>query len=612
GLIANQQQSVLSTVPTQLMQAGNFSEITGVPTLPGYKPLKAAVPSQAGCIAADGNPANGGAMDTIAPGCIDSVGQKLFSLYPSPNLPSDTLVKAGAQAGQTLFSGNNHSYVAAVPNHTYSMDARIDHTINTNNQLFGRYSYENQSYEDPTWTANAVVGNGNFATDFLIHDQSVAIGLTSTLSAATVNQFHFGFGREYAHSDPLGVTLGQSAAAQYGLANVPVGSFTAGLPPIDISGLTRMGTSPWRPQWQVGQIWQFADSLSTMRGNHSLQVGYEYHRAADTFLDVQNLDGEIAASGIYSGASYGMPDFLLGDASQASFTTQLVSYNYYPGQAWYAQDAWRVTPNLTLTYGLRYELFLPLMDRNNQLSNFSPANGGEMISAAPGAAGPLPRALIHPDYSNFAPRFGFSYHMLDRLVWRGGYGIFYNHRDRQGSESMLDLNPPFLVDAAVSQSRGSTTPVFQLQNGFPIGDFPSGLVNMRTAHIRAQDPYQQTPYVEQASFGPELQITRNTVVDVTAVGNWGRHMDRLQNANQGVDEGFDSVGCPGGVGSAGCKPMVVFPYANLNSATVTEGGAGQHAFLELATDDGNTDYAGLQASLRREFQNGLGYGINYT
>jgi hypothetical protein len=118
--------------------------------------------------------------------------------------------------------------------------------------------------------------------------------------------------------------------------------------------------------------------------------------------------------------------------------------------------------------------------------------------------------------------------------------------------------------------------------------------------FRAQDPNERTGYVSQVSFGPQFQLTQSTALEVSYVGNFGRKMNRLRNANQGFVTGFDSAG----------KPLTVFPYANLNTTLTAT--TGNHAFLEFATDDGNTNYNGLLVSLRRRFSKGLALGINYT
>ena len=150
------------------------------------------------------------------------------------------------------------------------------------------------------------------------------------------------------------------------------------------------------------------------------------------------------------------------------YTTPHVVHYFQPGHSFYAMDTWKANSKLTLTYGLRYELFSPLIDRNNQTSNFTPANGGGIVTAASNASGWSDRALIHSDLINFAPRLGFAYQMFPKLVWRGGYGVYYQHDNRIGSESLIQLNPPQFIDTDLSS--GATNPVFELKKWIPCGD----------------------------------------------------------------------------------------------------------------------------------------------
>ncbi len=106
-----------------------------------------------------------------------------------------------------------------------------------------------------------------------------------------LNEVRGGFSRDYAHSDPLGLTLGTSQASNFGLTGIPSGPNDAGIPPINISGLQRLGTAPWRPQSQIAQVWQLLDTLSWLKGNHSLKFGYEHRHSSDNFLDAQSLAG---------------------------------------------------------------------------------------------------------------------------------------------------------------------------------------------------------------------------------------------------------------------------------------------------------------------------------
>lgn len=575
NLRSSKATTILSTVPTPLMKTGNFTELK--PTL-----ANPAVAGQSGCIS--GN--------IISLSCIDPVGSKLLALYPDPNLPS-LVAREGIPGSWT--GASNYQFQYGIPNNTYSWDGRIDHNINDNNRIFGRFSDYDVSRQDAPWTGNPLAGNGNFATQYHIIGKSVALSWTDVVSPAMVNELRAGFTRDNANSLPIGVTLGTSAASQFGLTGIPAGPFNAGLPPINITGLQRLGTAPWRPQVQIAQVWQLLDTLSWLKGDHSLKFGFESRHTSDNFLDAQSLQGQISSSGIYTGnVGLGVADFLLGDVSTASFTTPSIVHNYKQGYSFFAQDTWRVRRNLTVNYGIRYELFSPLLNHQNALANFI---NGAFVTAKDGDW--FARGLVHPDKNDFAPRIGFAYQAMDKLVLRGGYGIFYQHDVRIGSESVLGENPPAFFDQALAQSAGSTTPVFFLKNGFPASQFGPQILNLTTLQIRAQDPNQRTPYVEQVSFGPQWEISQSTVLDISYVGNFGRKENRLRNANQGMVTGF--------VNSA---PVTVFPYANLSTNVNTL--AGSHAYLELATNDGNTNYDGLLVSLKRRYAKGLAYGVSYT
>ena len=579
GFLSRQATTEQSVVPTPLMKVGNFTELK--PTLP-----QSLVAGQSGCIR--GN--------IIATSCLDPVGVKLLNLYPDPNIPSAVAKQAipGSWTG-----GNNYQFVYSVPNDTYSYDIRVDHTINANNRIFGRFSDYNVNRQDPPWTGNPIAGNGNFATQYHIIGKSVALSWTNVLSPSLVNELRGGFTRDNAHSDALGLQPGVSQAPQFGLTGIPSGPFDQGIPPINISGLQRLGTAPWRPQVQIAQVWQLLDTLSWLKGNHSLKFGYELRHQSNNFLDAQSLQGQMSATGIYTGnTGLGVPDFLLGDMSSALFTTPTVVHNYKIANNFFAQDTWRASKNLTLNFGVRYELYSPLLNHQNALANFTTANGGSFVEATSGSW--YQRALVRPDKNNWAPRFGFAYQPFSRVVLRGGYGIFYQHDARIGSESVLSENPPFFLDQAVTQSIGSTTPVFLLKNGFPTSLFGVSALNLTTLHVRAQDPNQRTPYVQQLSFGTQFEFSQSTVLDISYVGNFARKQNRLRNANQGILLGVNPNG----------TPNVFFPVPNLNSCQAVA--SCNHAFLELATNDGNSDYNGLLISLKRRFSKGLQYQISYT
>lgn len=583
--------TVESTVPTPLMTKGNFTELP-------YALSNPLVPGQSGCYV--GN--------VIQAGCFDPVAQKLMGLVAgtaTPNVPSAVAVE-GTPGSWT--GAPNYVFPTSIPDDVYSADGRIDYTLSPKDQIFGSYSYRHVNRQDPRWTGNPLIGQGNFATQYRWHQQAIAMGWTHSLSNAMVNDLRFGFNRDYAHSDPNGLAVGTSQAeTAIGLSGIPNGPGSAGIPPFFIGGLTTEGSAAWRPQYQISQAWNLVENLNWLKGTHSFKFGYQYLRRSDNFLDIEAPEGLILETGVITGSeAMALPDLLLGDVNLAIFTTPHVVHYFTPGHSFYGMDTWKTSSKLTLTYGLRYELFAPLIDRNNQTSNFSPANGGELITAPSNASGWFDRALIHPDLNNFAPRIGFAYQMTPRLVWRGGYGVFYQHENRIGSESLIQLNPPQFVDT--EEVAGATSDVFQLQNGFPASIVSATAPPLYDLQIRAQDPNERTPYVEQTSFGPEYQVTSNTVLSATYVGNWGRKEERVRDYNQPMVTGFDS-GCP----------ILQYPYANLNTITTVDtfigtgcASSGTHAYLETATDDGNSDYNGLELKFRRRASQNLSYSVGYT
>jgi Carboxypeptidase regulatory-like domain/TonB dependent receptor len=642
-LLSNIASTVTSIVPTAAMHKGDFSAATnGSYMAAANRTMTPLVPSQANCFSS---------TNVIKPSCFDAVGLAVLNLYPAPS----------PQLGNVnIFTGAaNYVYTATLPNNTRTLDVRVDHTLNPTNQIFARYAFDYADYQTPApWTSNPIAGNGSgFPTTYILHDQSVALGWTYTIKSNLTNTAHGGYLRTYSHSDPIGLTPGKSDAGQIGLNGVPNNAFVTGIPPFQESGINSIGSAYYRPQYQVAQTYQFLDALYWLKGTHSFQFGYEYHQDALNFFDIQAPQGILYNSGIYTNTNgFGVGDLLLGDVSQLILGTTNEINNYIRGNSFYAQDTWRAGPNLTVNYGLRYELYPPFwLNREGRTANFScgtqaypaciangpPANGGTILTAKSGS-GWAGDTQMNPDRNDFAPRIGVSYHIFKPIVIRAGYGVFRQFINRIGSESMLQQNPPFLGSWNIAQTAGSTVPVFQLDSaaGMNSGAYLSPaslallltpgpsvtcvtgtLVNgvcvngvaggLPTQHIRAQGVDNRTSYIQQVSFGIQQQITDSTILSINYIGNWGRKMNRVQNGNQGFVKSCPtcSVVTPNAV--------IYFPLSSFNSgntidANTTSNGAGQHAFVEIATNDGNTDFNALEANIKRQFKQGFAYSVSYT
>ena len=552
-----------ATVPTPLMREGNLVELQRGLTDSTFAPP--------GCIDT--------ANKVIAGSCFDPVARNILAYYPQPNVPS-ALAALGRPGG---FVSPNYVNNQLIDTNIDQVDVRVDQNLRGGrDRVFGRYSIQDTDRLEEPLLADPVA-SGDFNSNNYIKGQSAVAGWSHVFGGSLFNELRVAWNR--IGSDSLHPAFGIDANTTVGLTGVPTNpAYSGGLPHINIGGLTRIGGPFFRPQFQTSYVYQFSDNLSWSRGTHEYKFGVERRRDAVDYIDLRALNGFLSFSdGRYTNAGYG--DFLLGLATQQGLTLVHEARLFTDGWQFYGQDSWRITPTLTLNYGLRYEYFTPMQDRDLKMTNIDPATG-QVFTSKDGSV--FDETLIHPDRNNFAPRVGFAWSMTPRLVWRGGYGIFYQHTDRYGSESQLALNPPQLVDVFVSANSRNEAPIMILRNGFnPIS---SENIDPTRVQWRIQDPDQDTPWVQQFSFGPEFQLTPNTVVAAEYVGNLTRNGRKLRNLNQGI------LAVPG-VGPA------VFPYAQYGFGS---------AYLEQIATIGQTNYHAAQARLQRRMSDGLAYTVSFT
>lgn len=511
--------------------------------------------------------------------CGDPAGIALGALYPDPN--------AGKFGYQSALD---------VPLDQNSFDFRVDHGLTDKDTLYGSYSFlqtdtivEQGPFPNPLAT-------GGFTANSYVRGQLMALTWNRIFSPSVFNSLRFGFNRIYSTSDP--VAPEGDAGPDYGLQSLP-GTFAFGIPPIRVSGYTLLGTSEWRPQFQTSQVFQLLDNLSLMRGNHSFKLGVEYKRAMNQYLDVKAPNGRYVIPRSYVGD--GFANLLLGNVGRVEATSALVPHTYTDGVMFYVQDQYKATSDLTLNFGVRYEYFTPILERDNLMSNFDPqANGGRgaLITANPGDLGDVPcsfecvqrvqgdgifaRALVHPDRNNVAPRFGAAYRINDSTVIRGGYAVFYQAIDRVGSSAALPLNPPQLIEFRGQESQFNEPPKMLLSDPFPGG---SNRFNPQTIDLRSRSLHETAPWSQQYSFGFQFQLQQDYLLDIAYVGGDSNRIRKLQPLNQGYLHPDGQVSYP-------------FPdWARLSD--------------HLASN-GNSNYNALQTSLRRAMAGGLAFNINYT
>jgi hypothetical protein len=571
-------------VPTPLMRTLDFTEFPAA-NLP-QSPSIATMPQLSNCIN------NGVLSNTVT--CVDPTAVQLMALYPLPNENTSSQGVPGSFTYGANYIGH--------PKETQDADegaVRIDHRFSDADNVYGHLVIFDLRQNRPGIFSQAspIADGTNDSTSGINLDRgtSATLAWVHMFRSNIVNDGHFSFIRVASHN--IQATLGKDVNSQYGLNGIPnYPGLSGGLPEIDISGMQLLGSPMWLPQNQFAQIWQLKDAVTYIKGAHSLKMGVEWRRDADNFSDLCCIRGNYGFNSQYTGQ--GITDFLMGLPNHAELENLDIARVYRNGWNWFVGDSWRASQKLTLNYGVRYEYSSPLFERNNHETNFDPTmNGGQggLFTIPANASGALQRTTVHPAKTNFAPRVGFAYSLTPKLVMRGGFGLYFENTYRYGSESMLALNPPFLVDAQANSQPGQA-PTVILRNGFP-SDFlaPVDVNNISAVSqlfIRAIDSHLKPSTIYQGSYGFQYSLASNFVVEANYVLNRGRHIWDLENVNQ-----------PRLV-TPGSPPVLAFPNFVQTSGSPT--------YIEWLTSLGNSTYNALQISADRRFSKGMGLHVAYT
>jgi len=657
GLILN------GTIPTQDMIAGNFSsqltstpvfasdvngnataqpalDCSGNPTFVGElfnaRLTKASNLNPDGfCgvpigVNASGQPTN--MFNTSGGTSIDPLAARLAALYPVPNT-----------------SNPNFNYLALPVQQTTrnNFDVRVDHKVTENDYAFVRFSYEDQPRFIPPPFGNALDGGSFFSGNEDNSYRSVAISETHTFSPNLVNEFRLGYNRINAHR--FQINANTDVSSKLGFPGVPFAPDNGGLPSITFSDGSSIGigSSGFLPSIEKQNSWVLTDNLTKVAGRHALKFGAEVRLEQFTIFQPSASRGSInfgteftsnpaapieftAANDNTSGVpgGNGFATFLLGIPDGGSIVN-LHNIDYrrqiYAG---YVQDDWKVSNRLTLNLGVRYEMFSTIKEHHNQQATFDFATGtlivpkGVTATLTPTLAAEIPISatgtpgLVSPDLNNFAPRVGFAYKLADKLVLRGGYGIFYGGQENGPfSNPSPGFNPPFFVTQSFTMpcTQGIANPAAGvdcsipglnvLSNGFPA----NALVDPNTPILYSIDPHIRTPYNQQWHLGFQYQLPADTVLEIAYAGSRGLKLFDFYNGNQALpatDPQFASIcnqpAANPPVTPANCPTAPRRPFPAVDSS------------IALFRSDGFSNYNSLQARLEKQFSHGLQFEMSYT
>jgi len=523
-----------------------------------------------------------GANNNLGPalgvGAFDPVTVSLLKLLP---LPNDTVGAASpGNIGTFRFSNAQVSNIDSIA-------TRIDYKINNKESLTGSYNFGTGDF-------NTLVGTLPQFNDGIRSPQQgqlLAINLVSTLSPRFVNEARFGFNREIANFGGAGdfgvpTTLSDAINAAFKANGIPTAANFGGAngQQINLVGLGISALAGFDTQHRTTGTTTFADSLTYVRGEHSFKFGGElrlirsdsdtnFGRSETLNYSLPQIFGfpaistatapQLGSDAHFLATAEGsalnsFTSFLyggLGDQAQSQFfdkSGKRVDNNFRQFRSKelgiFFQDSYKLRPNLTLDYGLRWEWNGVPYELNGLLSNLvgqdasGPEPSGQFVFQLVGKNSGTNNLLYPNDYNNFAPRFGFSYSpgfnsgFISKLTGgpgktaiRGGYGIYYdrifgnlfgNARGNPpfeqdffsfiGDTLANTFRPPTQVSSPKVPSDAEITPII----------FPNAGNNPFTSSFNM-------PYEQKWSFGFQREIGNNLLIEANYVGSKGTHELRV-------------------------------------------------------------------------------------
>lgn len=457
---------------------------------------------------------------TIPASRYDLLGKKLIALYPGANQTGNV-----ASSGQTQ---NNYGIQAQGTENTHKGDVKGDWNISSRDLFSARWSYLRQDIFRNGFLPGLADGVNNQGAQYNVN-HNFGGTWTHTFSPNIINTFRLGYTRTYAYFQQASAGLGDATA--FGFKGIPASAIAkdSSLPYINISSYTQLGTRNFRPQFQKPELIQVLDALSVVRGHHTFKFGFETRQRNNSFLDSNRTVPAYTFNANYTGES--LADLALGQIYQFDANTQAIVEQIQKAYAGYAQDDWKIAPNFTVNLGVRYEYTTPYYGTGvNKNINVDLKTGNLLFAKSP------TDYLVNPDYTNWGPRIGFAWQAKpNRLVFRGGYGIFYSGEDMSGSDVNLPENPPQLIPVTIVRVAGKPAP-FLLSDPVPAGIFDT--YNSSIVSLRAREKDQKSARVQQFNLALQYLLPLKSSLEIAYVGNRGANLLAEYAANQtpfGVD-----------------------------------------------------------------------------
>jgi hypothetical protein len=498
-------RSFVSTVPVDELRNGDFNRIR-----PVFDP--ATTVGTAASFTRQPFPGN------IVPlNRWDPLFPKLLALYPRPN------------SGNGIV--NNYFFAPTEKNDVNSYDFKGDHNISDKQRFSARYSKRTRNRYEPG--PLPLPADGGLATTTVIDSHSIAATHSATLGASATNEFRFGFSRIISRFD---IPYDTALYDQFGIKGIPkvsnAGSNDHGLSRFTPAGYSEIGSRSFWPNFNNMDLFQVTDTLYKNFGNHNLRIGAEFRRQNISRLAARFARGQFAFNREFTAipanraaTGDGLAEFMLGMAAGGTIGNENGEDMWANTLAMFVQDDWKISKNLTLNLGMRYDIFYAATFTNPTVSRFIPdlSNTGanarlQQVRVDKGGCG------CRNDFNNFAPRLGLAWKLKDKTVVRAGAGVIYAQPDSiQVGARATNQAPDFVEIGFATLDR--IAPRLTLSGGFPTVQLPATSVpGPALVSIDIPQEFLPTQYSQQWFLDVQHQLPFDTLLTLGYNGNATRQM----------------------------------------------------------------------------------------
>jgi len=629
GVVQNLGFGGFYTIPTPAMVGGNFSGLLGgaigTDPITGNPILQNEIfdPGSTTCVPAGSsnctrNPYPGNIIPTSA---MDPAGAKIAALYPSPNQP--------------IVNGNypQNDYYVVTPGglRTDQGDGRVDYKIDDKDSLFGSISWSDTNKYNQAPFPGALDGANFYGASEQDLGRNAQIGYTRIWSPTFISETRIAYSRLVTARTQGNANTDEFKA--YGIGGLdPTTTLNGGLPQFGMGQYSQTGANDWLPTKEYSNVYDFIQNVAITRGSHAFKFGAEVKPIGFPFFQVPYPHGEmnfsrtetafpstgtdscpaghLGCSGFLNtdtGDSFA--SFLIGAIDNGQISTTNFISSKRQSYDFYAQDDWKVTPKLTVNYGLRYELWSPIGESFGRQSNFDYNTLTLQIPSGPSSNAALPpnfntpytlngvtfpadfpnikvcrgcvsKYLIPWDKADFGPRLGFAYTVRSKTVIRAAYGIFYGGEEQQGGNPNRGESAPF--NESPQLNRPGSVGEFQpdpyfaygaatggIAYGYPLTVFTTYPVSSLQMREVSQD--FRNPMVQKWNIAVQQELGHQMALELGYQGNHSSH--QLFQPDDNPCPNYATLNT-----SINCNSLRMYPDIGFISGTASFGYGNYEAF----------------------------------